>query len=234
MIFSVKICFALIFLIITEAYPYFPLCSSSSSNILTTLNGKISGACYNVTVNYGSKPKSYNQVMTFLSVPYAFPPVGNFRFARPIPIGNWNSILNGTNWPSPCIQIVNGGSTINANGVNSNGQEDCLYLNIFVPYGVYNNKSTKAPIYFFIHGGSFDQWATAYDAFEPSTLVAATNMIVVTVQYRLGSFGFLYINGTNAVGNQAILDQNLALKWVYNNAANFGGDNTRITIGIIN
>jgi len=56
-------------------------------------------------------------------------------------------------------------------------------------------------------------------------------MIVVTIQYRLGSFGFMYIPGTNATGNQAILDQNLALKWVYNNAAQFGGDNTRITIG---
>ncbi len=220
-----------------ESYPYFPNCSPVNGNILTTLNGNISGACYNVSVN-SANGVTFNSVMTWLAVPYAQPPVNNLRFANPVPYGSWNSTLDGTNWPNPCIQVAGSSpANITASGINSNGQEDCLYLNIFVPYTVYYNSvilknvSARAPIYLFIHGGSFDSWASSYDQFEPSTLVAASNMIVVTIQYRLASFGFMYINGTNLSGNQAIWDQNMAMQWVYNNSALFGGDNTRITIG---
>ena len=71
------------------------------------------------------------------------------------------------------------------------------------------------------------------DYYEGSTLAAYADIIVVTVQYRLDSLGFLHLTNTDARGNQGFLDQHLALKWVYENARQFGGDQTRITIGII-
>ena len=222
-----KIFFLLIAIHSIQSYPYFPLCSSedqSDSVVLSTLNGNIEGACYNVTVNYASRPLIYNQVMTWLSVPYAEPPVKKHRFKSPRPIRSWNETKLGTEWPKPCLQEF--GKSANKNS------EDCLYLNIFVPLQVYlNRNNSQAPIYVYIHGGSLTGGQTAMDRIEPSTLVASTNIIVITIQYRLSSFGFLYISGTEAQGNQAIQDQNLALKWVYKNAKFFGGDNKRITIG---
>ena len=65
------------------------------------------------------------------------------------------------------------------------------------------------------------------DLFEPSTFVAITNIIVIEINYRLGAFGFLHLSETDATGNQGFKDQTLALKWIYDNAENFGGDQTR-------
>jgi len=89
--------------------------------------------------------------------------------------------------------------------------------------------SSLLPIYVFIHGGSFILgWAPDNAGFQIS---AVSNVIVIAIQYRLGPFGFMYVDGTDAQGNQALRDQNLAFKWIYDNAARFGGDKKRITIG---
>ena len=211
------------FFLATLPYPYFPECSIDPNvTVLTTLNGKVQGKCFNVTVNYGSKPKNTNQVMNWLSIPYAEPPLKNLKFKHPIPIQSWNSTLDGTKWPSKCLQEY-GKST-------QNNAEDCLYLNLFVPYNAYISKS-RLPILIWIHGGSFKSGSNSEDEFEASTLVAMSNIIVVTINYRLGVYGFLHIKGTEAKGNQGILDQHLAMKWIYENANFFGGDNTRITLG---
>jgi len=221
--------------IFAHSYPYFPECScfNSEATILNSNNGKIKGTCYNVTVNYGSKPKSSNQVLTWLGIPYAEPPINNLRFKKPIPIKSWNDTLDGTNWPNKCVQIVD---ELGVPTGRKSFSEDCLYLNVFVPYEVYvksvieNNSKYRVPILLYIHGGAFLIGSPADDRTEPSTLIAATNIIVVSINYRLGAFGFLHIKNTEATGNQGILDQHLALKWVYENANRFGGDRTRITI----
>ena len=139
-----------------DSYPYFPECSNvgnqSDLTVLTTLNGHVKGKCYNVTVNYANSQPRANQVLTWLSIPYAEPPVGQLRFKKPEPIQSWTEMRDGTKWPYLCHQEY---------GVKANDSEDCLYLNVFVPYkAFYNsvvlgNKSFNAPIYFYIHGGKF-------------------------------------------------------------------------------
>lgn len=208
---------------IISSYPYFPECSNyeSDSVILNTLNGKVEGACYNVTVNYGSKSPESSRVLTWLSIPYAEPPVGSRRFINSVPVSSWNYVLNGTKWSPICYQPDT--------SKTQNVSEDCLYLNLFVPYDTYTTK-TKTPIYVHIHGGSFRTGSAVQDKLEPSTLVALSNVIAVTINYRVGPLGFMHIDGTDATGNQGFLDQHLALKWIYDNADSFGGDKTKITI----
>ncbi len=145
-----------LFLTGVYTYPYFPKCSNVNNKIdltiLTTLNGHVKGACYNVTVNHGNKPPTANPVLTWLSIPYAEPPVGQLRFKKPQPVQSWTEMRDGTKWPFMCEQEY---------GVKANDSEDCLYLNVFVPYNVYynsvvlGNKSFSAPVYFYVHGGKF-------------------------------------------------------------------------------
>ncbi len=194
----------------------------SPNPILTTLNGNITGTCRNVNVNYELRFKKTRAVISWLSVPYAKPPL---RFQHSVPNSKWTRHLDGTDWPKACVQsdtkkIVD-------------QSEDCLYLNIFLPARVFIRKNvTKVPIYIFIHGGALRNGYTSDPLYDPSVRVAASREhIVVTIQYRLGHLGFMYIKDTPATGNQGILDQNLALKWVYDNAERFGGDNQKITIG---
>jgi len=220
-----------------NSYPYWPTCLSSNINnetlILTTLNGQVKGSCYNVTVNYASKPKETKPILSFLKIPYAQPPINELRFKNPKPVNSWGSnILDGTQLPTRCIQSI--GLKFDSKNIS----EDCLNLNIFVPYQVYlnavvlKNDSYRAPIYVSIHGGGFIAGSGLDDNTEPSTFVAMSNVIVVNINYRIGIFGFLYLNDTQGVsGNQGIYDQTMALKWIYENANTFGGDSSRITIG---
>lgn len=223
--FAIRAILLIFFQKLIHSYPYFPECKTydSNSTLLTTLNGKIKGACYDVTVNYASKKPEINRVLTWLAIPYAQAPVGELRFKNPKQINSWNHVIDGTKWPNICVQEYT--------GKTKNVSEDCLYLNLFVPYDVFaSNSSSKTPIYVHIHGGSLINGASVEDRLEPSTLVAMSNIIVVTINYRLGALGFMHINGTEARGNQGILDQNLALKWVHDNAHFFGGDKNKITL----
>lgn len=198
--------------------------------ILSTLNGNISGVCLNLTLNYASQfTQSLNNLaLAWLSIPYAEPPVNKLRFLDPKPTKQWNDTLVGNILPNRCIQ--------SADFSTGDESEDCLYLNIFTPYNAYvksviekNTQTSLLPIFVWIHGGAFTTGSSSiYDA---TILSIVSNMIVVTINYRLGIFGFLHLKDTDAKGNQAILDQYLALKWVYDNAAKFGGDKTRITLG---
>lgn len=108
--------------------------------------------------------------------------------------------------------------------------EDCLYLNVFAKSETFLNKKNELKaILVYIHGGGFIQGSSANDLWEPSTLVAAGDVIVVTINYRLNVFGFLAF-GLQATGNAGFLDQSIALKWVHENAHYFGGDKNKITI----
>ncbi len=191
-----------------NSYPYYPKCSSfdRKTTILNSLNGAIKGACYTVTVDYGGqKPNKTNKVLNWLSVPYAQPPIGSLRFRDPIPIRTWEGKLDGTQWPYNCVQW-------DGDYIDDYSSEDCLYLNIFVPYDTYynsviqNNATYRAPIFVWVHGGSNNMGSVKDDTFEASTLVALSEIIVVTINYRLGPFGFLTILDTDAKGNQGFLN----------------------------
>jgi len=154
--------------------------------------------------------------------------VGSLRWKDPVPAGNWQQTRDGTKLSKQCIQPPSSD--------NSASSEDCLYLNIYSPYNAYvdsvlnNNTSKLLPIFVWIHGGAFTMGSG--NEYDGSTIATISNMIVVTINYRLGAFGSFYLpNVANLSGNQALRDQNLALKWIHSNAANSGGDKNRITIG---
>ena len=227
-------CFLFLFhvfnlILIGYSYPYYETCSSlpsdSSLKVLETLNGKVQGECYTVPVRKSDDSIVKNDVLTFLSIPYGEPPLDEKRFKKPLPVKNWHETLNGKTWPNSCMQTI---------GIINNEtklSEDCLYLNVFSPKNaILNRKKAQAPILVFIHGGGLHFGSSTNDLYEPSTLVSLSEIIVATINYRLDHFGLLYLEGTDARGNQALLDQSLALKWIYENAHTFGGDRTKITL----
>jgi len=217
--------------------------------LLETTSGLLSGSCDFVEINdpNSSIDRSGN-VYSWLSVPYAEAPVGPNRFKPPVEIRFRNETIDATKWPNSCIQLdkrksesSQGFAGIDMWKINnefSKESEDCLYLNIFVPNDAFhrnsfprapNSEPETFPILVFFHGGVNEKGSSALDIYNPSTLVTATNTIVITVNYRLGIFGFLYLDN-EFPGNQALMDQNEALRWIKNNAEKFGGDATRITI----
>jgi hypothetical protein len=132
----------------TSAYPYYPRCDLDSfqydPTMLSTLNGRIKGECYEVNVN---DPWEFNKnvsILTWLGVPYAEPPVNENRFKKPVPVRSWKTILNGTKWPNRCVQgeqffenYFKNDPHYSIELMKIDDSEDCLYLNIFVPLRVY-------------------------------------------------------------------------------------------------
>lgn len=184
----------------------------------------------------------------FLGVPYARPPVGDLRFRRPQDPVPWDGVRDATQVPSSCMQRKDhffgdfSGST--SAEPRAPMSEDCLYLNIYVPnvmatltnesayQGVYDN---GLPVLVWFHGGGF----THGSAFPRGGLGWAPDLremavkgeiMVVTVQYRLGSLGFLYLGDEGAPGNAGALDQRKALRWLKDNIYGFGGDPSKMTI----
>ncbi|XP_053385646.1 bile salt-activated lipase-like [Mercenaria mercenaria] len=105
--------------------------------------------------------------------------------------------------------------------------EDCLYLNIFTP-GVSNINVAPKPVMIWIHGGAF--FVGYADLYEGDVISALGDVIVVTLNYRLGVLGFFSTHDPKAKGNYGLWDQHIAIRWVYENIAAFGGDVTNITI----
>lgn len=214
---------------IIQTVQNFDTCSNISvtnnDRIVSTLNGKIKGDCYQVPVTYSNnKTVSYN-VFSWRGIPFAEKPLGSKRFMKPLPVNNWTNIKQATEWQSGCPQ--NPVPTFSLNKIS----EDCLYLNIFAPNETYLNRAKELkPIMIWIHGGSLMSDSSASDFWEPSTLVAAGDIIVASINYRLGIFGFLHLSDSDATGNIGLLDQQLAMKWIYDNADKFGGDKNKITI----
>jgi carboxylesterase type B len=107
--------------------------------------------------------------------------------------------------------------------------EDCLYLNIFAPNSSSADASGRA-VMVYIYGGAFIQGSSANPAFDGRVLAAYGDVILVSINYRVGVLGFLYLNTTDVPGNVGLLDQQLAIQWVHDNIKYFGGDANRITV----
>ncbi|CAL1278834.1 unnamed protein product [Larinioides sclopetarius] len=110
----------------------------------------------------------------------------------------------------------------------SGKSEDCLYLNIFTPF--YATNKSRLAVIFWIYGGGFTLGSNRMDVYDARPLAERESVVVVTVNYRLGLFGFLTSNTNDAPGNMGLYDLLMALQWVNNNIEYFGGDKTRITI----
>ncbi|CAK9812183.1 Venom carboxylesterase-6 [Anthophora quadrimaculata] len=163
----------------------------------------------------------------FEGVPYAEPPVGKLRFQPPKPVQSWGGNLSATKKGSICTQYLMKEMAINGDRVV--GCEDCLYINIYAP--VRDNNEELVPVMFWIHGGAY-QFGSGNYANE--TLLMDKNIVLVTVNYRLGPFGFLSTGDSVVPGNMGLKDQSVALRWVHDNIKNFGGDPAQITIFGIN
>ncbi|KAK7602540.1 hypothetical protein V9T40_008129 [Parthenolecanium corni] len=163
-------------------------------------------------------------VTVFLGIPYALPPINEARFKPPRPPPAWQSLYAADYGPI-CPQPIKSVITANKRAVVMN--EDCLYLNIFTP-------STKSgigqlyPVMMYIHGGDF--YSGSANSFPAHYMAAFYDVIVVTFNYRLGALGFLSTGDHNSPGNYGILDQAMALRWVYDNINSFNGDRNSITL----
>ncbi|XP_061183019.1 acetylcholinesterase-like [Saccostrea echinata] len=170
----------------------------------------------------GVEVSSYDttELYRFLQIPYAQPPIGRLRFTKPRPYGSWNGTLNATAFGPACPQVYN------YHFVKHGLSEDCLHLNIYAPP---NLKSlSKKSVMVWIHGGSYSVGTASF--YDGSMLAKTGNVIVVTVNYRLGLLGFLALKKSTVKGNYGLWDQMMALQWVKDNIDDYGGDTNSITI----
>ncbi|MCO5974109.1 carboxylesterase/lipase family protein [Actinoallomurus soli] len=156
-------------------------------------------------------------VRRFLGIPYAAPPVGPLRWRAPRPVHPWTAPRAATTAPPACVQPP---------GVPGTASEDCLYLNITAPDRPAAGR--PRPVMVWLHGGGNFQGAAA--AFDPLRMAVDGDVVVVTVGYRLGVFGFFGYPGLPGSGTYGLQDQQAALRWVRRNAAAFGGDPRNVTL----
>jgi para-nitrobenzyl esterase len=165
----------------------------------------------------------------FLGIPYAAPPVGELRWKAPAPPVPWNGARDATKFGAECMQARIFDDMVFRDPGPS---EDCLTLNVWTPA---NATKKKLPVMVWIHGGGFVAGASSEPRQDGATL-ATEGVIVVSMNYRLGIFGFFELpeliadSGKNAAGNYGLLDQVAALEWVKKNIAAFGGDPGNVTI----
>ncbi|HYA22955.1 MAG TPA: carboxylesterase family protein [Terriglobales bacterium] len=182
-----------------------------------------------VKTTYGSvEGQKIKGVQVFRGIPFAAPPVGPLRFRPPVPPASWSRPLAAKVRTPACAQVLYYDPTENSNDVMS---EDCLTLNVWTPAA-----DTKArPVMVFIHGGALVGGSARNTWYDGTTLVKRGDVVVVTIQYRLGVLGFLELakfggNDFAESGNAGYLDQVAALEWVQKNIGNFGGDPKNVTI----
>jgi para-nitrobenzyl esterase len=159
----------------------------------------------------------------FLGVPFARPPVGALRWRPPREVTPWRGVRPATSFGSRCVQPPSADAT---SGLL--GSEDCLYLNVYTPA---HRPSERLPVMVWVHGGS--AITGAGQDVDPTRLAEAGHVVVVTVNYRLGPFGFLSNAALDepgaASGNYGVQDVLAALRWVRRDVAAFGGDPRRVT-----
>ncbi|XP_060615311.2 cholinesterase-like isoform X2 [Anolis sagrei] len=199
----------------------FSLASNAASKddlVVDTSSGPIKGKT--LTVGSGS-------VRAYLGIPYAEPPLGKLRFQKPLPHQPWSQIFEATDFGNACLQPPVP-ETPEAKMVNPNRplSEDCLFLNIWVPHP---QPSVSIPILVWMHGGGFVAGTSSLDLYNGASLAVTENVIVASMNYRLGALGFLSLPPA-VPGNMGLWDQHLALTWIKENAAAFGGDPNRVTI----
>jgi para-nitrobenzyl esterase len=177
-----------------------------------------------VTVDTGVlKGRTDNGTRQFLGVPYAAPPVGPLRWTAPRPASSWSGVRNATSPGSQCAQTA-------GLPLSSTTNEDCLFLNVYVPAG----GAPVKPVMVWIHGGAYSLGAA--DQYDPTELAKRGDVVVVAINYRLGPFGYLAHPALSAEatdrssGDYGLMDQQAALRWVKRNVAAFGGDAANVTI----
>ncbi len=183
----------------------------TSCAIVTTSDGQIEGTTMesrrNVTFH------------AFLRIPFAKPPVGDLRFKDPLPNESWNDTLDGTRYGHACSQAEGLIPAVNIS-------ENCLHLNVFTK-NLPESDSDLKPVIVYIHGGGFVMGSAIISS---PRVMMDRNIVFVTINYRMGVFGFLATGSKEAPGNAGMKDQIRALEWIKRNIGAFGGDSDRITV----
>lgn len=165
-------------------------------------------------------------IESWMGIPYAAPPVGALRWQPPQAVRRWTTPIKANTLPSSCAQNADLGVFARAGG-----SEDCLYLNVYRSLASVQ-LGQQLPVFVWIHGGAL-QVGQGGD-YDPSKLALKGNAVVVTLNYRIGTFGFLAHPALDSEGhhfaNYGLMDQQAALRWVQRNIAAFGGDAANVTI----
>ena len=197
------------------------LFAMADSLVVKTVDGRVHGKL----INNG-------EVRAFQGVPYAAPPVGDLRWKAPQPVVKWKGDLDATKYGHHCAQnhVFDDMIFQDSATPDDKGSEDCLTLNIYAPA----NAKGKLPVMFWIHGGGYSGGGSS----EPrhnGDFLPTKGVVLVTINYRLGVFGFLALpelaaeqGGTS--GNYGLMDMVAALQWVKQNIGDFGGDPNNVTI----
>jgi para-nitrobenzyl esterase len=188
---------------------------SGQDAVVATVNGSVQG-----TVEASG-------VHSFKGIPYAAPPVGDLRFRAPQPAGSWQGVRKAQAFGPRAMQLpIYDDMRFRSDGVS----EDCLYLNVWTPA-----KGSHLPVLVYFYGGGFMAGDGSEYRYDGESM-AKRGIVAVTVNYRLGIFGFLAHpdltkeSAHHCSGNYGLLDQHAALVWVQQNIAAFGGDPARVTI----
>lgn len=224
--------------------PYFS--DASSRPVVATSKGLVRGITQKLFTG--------KYVDSFLSVPYAQPPVGKYRFKHPQAARPWTGELDASRLPNSCHQINDtyfGSNFLGTSIWNAPTplNEDCLYLNIWTPFGIANLtqasqqqsfysssassgpvQSAKRSVLVWIFGGGFYSGTSALAVYDGGILASEEDIIVVSLNYRVSSLGFLYFGRPDSPGNAGLFDQLMALQWIQDNIEQFGGDRQRVTI----
>jgi para-nitrobenzyl esterase len=165
----------------------------------------------------------------FRGIRYAQPPVGERRWRDPLPPEPSADVVDATRFGTVAPQRVNPAVYLGPDAVQS---EDCLFLNVWAPV---DEPERARPVMVWLHGGAYTFGSGSQPAYDGHTLVEGGDVVVVTLNYRIGALGFLDLSGlaTDEVpfdGNLALKDVLLALRWVQDNVAAFGGDPDRVTV----
>lgn len=191
--------------------------STKSQCIVKTNYGLIQGKRHTTRKGY--------ETDCFLGVPYAQPPVGDLRFKKPQRMEPWEGVKKCRRFGNRSIQDDKFWDKFT---ISTPQSEDCLYLNIFAPA---IDPAKSYPVMFYIHGGGFlMDSAVRYKPENMSRLIVSHDVIIVTIQYRLGFLGYFCTGDGVAKGNYGLWDQLEALRWTKENIHHFGGDPNRITV----
>ncbi len=192
-----------------------------------------------------------------MGIPYAQPPVGNLRYRHPRPVDKWTGIKETTKPPNSCVQIIDklfpGFPGAEVWNPNTQLSEDCLYLNVAAPRP--RPRRGEAAVLVWIYGGGFFSGTSTLDLYDLRVLAAEENIVMVSMQYRIAALGFLFFDTEDVPGNAGMFDQVtqisstkvllcaplnmifhslllqiMAMQWVRDNIAEFGGNPDNITI----
>jgi para-nitrobenzyl esterase len=196
------------------------ICAAAHAEPLTVKTAQ--GAVHGKLINDG-------KVRAYSGIPYAAPPVGDLRWKAPQPPAKWSGVRDATDFAARCPQWPIWADYI---FLDTGPSEDCLHLNVYSPVAA--NRASRLPVMFWIHGGGYAAGAGSEPRYTNSQL-PLHGVVLVTIDYRMGVFGFLASEdlekeGGGSAGNYGLMDMVAGLRWVKRNIAEFGGDPNNVTI----